>query len=184
MADYTDNALLSCIKALDNVVLPAVDPADPLASEQLRLVSGFMKFLRSRLPYWQARQFFELHHYLGLARSLAADARLAPDEVSQRMDSAIEQANAVQLEASPPLAEIRAATAALAAPISALVRVVAKADPGLRQRVEQKILSHSKQWVDMQRTWFLPQGFELRAGELPSLDDVLTGPAPTQLAAG
>lgn len=77
MADYTDNALLASIKALNEVVLPALDPSDPLATEQLRLVAGFLKFLGARLPYVHDRNRFELEHYLALAGRLAADARLA-----------------------------------------------------------------------------------------------------------
>lgn len=182
MADYTDNIFLASIKALDNVVLPAVDPADPLAGEQLRLVSGFLKFLRSRGPRLGLRLHFELGHYLSLAQDVAVDARLVSDEVSLRLESAIEQAVAMQRQACAPDSEIRAATAALAAPISALVRLVAGAEVGLRRRVEQKVVTGSKRWVDMQRSWFLPQGFELRPGDLPGLDESLATPeaAPRQ----
>ncbi|WP_213956828.1 hypothetical protein [Variovorax sp. dw_954] len=170
MADYTDNALLASIKALEKVILPAVDPADPLAGEQLRLVAGFLKFLRTRLPHWQLRQVFELNHYLALAEQLAADARSASDGIFLQLASAIEQAHVVQRQDAAPLADIRAATAALSAPISALARAVATADAPLRKRVEHTILAGSRRWVDMQRTWFAPQGFELRPGELPPLE--------------
>ncbi|GAC1355290.1 MAG: hypothetical protein NVSMB34_08400 [Variovorax sp.] len=173
MADYTDNALLAAIKALEKVVAPAVNPADPLASEQLRLVMGFLKFLRLRLPDWHLRLVFELNHYLGLAEQLADHARLVSDEVSLRLHSAIEQARAVQRQDAAPPDELRAATAALTAPISALARAVATADTGLRKRVEHRILAGSRQWVDMQRAWFAPQGFELRPDELPPLESLL-----------
>ena len=177
MADYTDNALLASIKALDAVVSPAVDPTDPLAGEQLRLVSGFLKFLRARLFHVHDRNRFELEHYLALGEGLAADARLASPEVSQRLDSAIEAAQALLRRPRPAVDEFRSATAALSAPISGLVRVVADADPVLRQRVEQAVLVGSKPWVDMQRAWFVLQGFELHAEELPSLDEALRTPS-------
>ncbi len=80
------------------------------------------------------------------------------------------------------VAEMRSATAALSAPISGLVRVVADADPALRQRVEQTVLVGSKPWVDMQRAWFVVQGFELHADELPCLDEALRA-SPGPLAA-
>jgi hypothetical protein len=180
MADYTDNALLASIKALDQVVLPAVDPADPLAGEQLRLVSGFLKFLRSRLPAWHARQRFELQHYLNMAQQLAADARGVSDEVSQGLDAAIDAARTLQAREAASVAEIVDATAALAAPISALARTVATGPDELRRRVEREVMAGSKRWVDMQRAWFLPQGFELHAGELPSLDASLVACVPAR----
>jgi hypothetical protein len=173
MADYTDNALLASIKALDQVVLPAVDPADPLASEQLRLVSGFLKFLRSRLPHWHARHHFELGHYLDLARQLTEEASNVSGEVSLRLHAALELAQAVRTQEAPSIQNVREATEALAAPIAALSRLAAGASPALRRRVEQKVMAASKRWVDMQRAWFLPQGFELSPGDLPALEAAL-----------
>jgi hypothetical protein len=179
MADYTDNALLASIKALEQVVMPALDPADPLAGEQLRLVTGMLRFMRKRLPDWHQRQRFELAHYLGLAQALAPDARTASAEVSQRMDAAIAHALALAGAPAPAVADIRSASAALSSAISGLARAVAEAEPGLRGRVEHAILAGSKRWVDMQRAWFLPQGFELRPGLLPEL-----GPHLASIPAG
>ena len=173
MADYTDNALRASIKALNEVVLPALDPSDPLATEQLRLVAGFLKFLGARLPYGHDRNRFELEHYLALGERLAADARPASAEVSQRLDQAIDGARILLQGQRVSVADMRSATAALSAPISGLVRVVAHADSALRQRIEQTVLAGSKPWVDMQRAWFVVQGFELHPDELPSLDEAL-----------
>ena len=185
MADYTDNALLASIKALNEVVLPAVDPSDPLAGEQLRLVAGFLKFLGARLPYVHDRNRFELEHYLALGMRLAADARLASPQVAQRLDQAIDEAEALLRGPRASVEEMRRAAAALSAPISGLARVVADAEPALRRRVEQAILVGSKPWVDMQRAWFVVQGFELHPDELPPLDEALrVAPRPLAAARG
>lgn len=173
MADYTDNSLRASIKALNEVVLPALDPSDPLATEQLRLVSGFLKFLGARLPYVHDRNRFELEHYLALGERLIADAQRASPQVSQHLDQAIADARVLLGSRQASVAEMRCITAALSASISGLVRVVAGADPALRQRVEQAVLVGAKPWVDMQRAWFVVQGFELHPNELPSLDDAL-----------
>ena len=183
MADYTDNALRASIKALNEVVLPSVDPTDPLAGEQLRLVAGFLKFLRARLSYMHDRNRFELEHYLALGERLAADARLASTQVSRRLDKAIEDGQALLRSDRASVDEMRSASAALSAPISGLVRVVADADPALRRRVEQTVLVGSKPWVDMQRAWFVVQGFELHPDELPPLDEALRATARPLAAA-
>jgi hypothetical protein len=172
MADYTDNALLASIKALNEVVVPAVDPADPLAREQLRLVTGFLEFLRVRVAHLHERRRFELEHQLALGRRLMPDAA-ASAEVAARLSAAIVQAEAVGADPEASVDALRGATAVLAAATSGLARAVACADPTTRQRVEQTILAHSARWVDMQRAWFLPQGFELHAGELPPLEQAL-----------
>ena len=173
MADYTDNALLASIKALNEVVAPAVDPTDPLAGEQLRLVAGFLKFLGTRLPYVYDRNRFELEHYLALGERLAADAQRASPPVAQRLATALVDARALLQGRGASVDEMRSATAALSAPISGLVRAVADADPALRRRIEQAVLAGSKPWVDMQRAWFVVQGFELHPDELPPLCEAL-----------
>jgi hypothetical protein len=173
MADYTDNAFLASIKALDNVVLPAVDPADPLASEQLRLVSGFLKFFRERLSYWPKRHTFELKHYQSLGQDLLQDASRISAEVEKRLEGALEDARLLELDQGVELQRVREATAALSECISALARLAVAADPDLRRRIEVQIMSASKRWVDMQRSWFKSQGFEHRPGDLPELEEAL-----------
>ena len=173
MADYTDGALQASIKALEQVVLPALDPADPLAGEQLRLVAGFLGFLRQRLGSWHARRAFELDHYLDLGRDAQADARLLSEDVAARLRSAIEHGERVRAQNLPAEGDQRAATAELAACISALVRLTAGADAALRARLQRKVMQGSRRWVEMQRAWFAPQGFEMRASELPPLDRIL-----------
>src|SRR3954452_4273924 len=95
-----DNALGAAIRALEEVVAPAIDPADPLAAEQLVLVIDSLRFLRERLDHLhdRARQFvlvtlarpslrerldhlhdrarFDLRHHLTLARAIAEDVAL------------------------------------------------------------------------------------------------------------
>lgn len=176
MADYTDNALLASIKALDNVVLPAVNPGDPLASEQLRLVSGLLKFMRQRLAYWPQRYHFELDHYLALGQQLHPDAKDLSGEAASRLGDAIDRATTLRQRGDFDLQALQGATAELSQAISALARAAVVAPHGQRRRVERSILEASKRWVDMQRAWFLPQGFELRAGELPELQEVLRRP--------
>lgn len=175
MADYTDNALLASIKALEKVVLPAVNPEDPLAGEQLRLVTGFLKFLRGRLPYWHHRCFFELNHNLALAELVVPDAREVNAEVSARLDNAIDMALQLRAQQSPALDAVGVASQALAEAVSGLVRALPLADAERQRRVEKNVLAASKRWVDMQRAWFLPQGFEMNPDELPSLEYALKG---------
>jgi len=168
MADRNEAALQAAIKALEQAVLPAVDPADPLAGEQLRLVVGYLRLLHSRLPQIQDRSHFELAHHQALAEALGDEARIEGGEVAERFARAIAQA-AEARRAS----EIGAATAALAGAVSGLVRAVASAAPERRQRIERKVAERSRPWIDARRAWFAPLGFELRPTELPALADAL-----------
>lgn len=173
MADHTDNALRASIKALNDVVLPALDPADPLAMEQLRLVASFLEFLRGPLPYLHGRNRFELSAYLELGRRLLPEARLCSAEVVASLESGIAAGAALLMRADASIDAMQSATAELSAAISALVRVVASADDAVRHRVEQAVVSASKPLLDMERSWALPQGFELDAASLPPLASAL-----------
>lgn len=180
MADYTDNALLASIKALEQVVMPAVDAADPLATEQLRLVSGFLKFLRTRMEHGYPRQLFELDHYLRLAQQVTPDAALLDvPGLPSRLAAAVAQGQAVAAQAVALPADVRSAAAALATAVAGVARGAAGADAPLRRRIEQQVLAGSKRWVEMQRAWFAPQGFDLRPDELPALDQALYSPCVT-----
>lgn len=168
MADRNDGALQAAIKALEQAVLPAVNPADPLAGEQLRLAIGYLKLLRTRLGHVEDRALFELQHYRDMAASLHDDARAEGGEIARRFDEAL----ALGTQARRP-ADVRAAAAALSAAVSGLVRAAADAVPERRQRIEHTVARQSRRWVDAQRAWFAPLGFELRPSQLPALDDAL-----------
>lgn len=183
MADNTQNTLAAAIKALEQVIAPAVNATDPLASEQLRLVIGTLKVLGSRLDHIVGRQDFELRHYLQLGQALQGDAHEVSTEIAQRLDAAIE--HALQLQAQPQRSstQTRQATEALASPLSALARHAVAAPQATRLRIERCIVKAQGQWVAMQRAWFLTHGFELRPDELQSLDTLFYGTAslsPTQ----
>jgi hypothetical protein len=169
MADHTENALAASIKALTEVVTPALGTADPVAVEQLRLVIGFLKFLQTRWPLSHARGRFELDHSLRLAQSLIPDARSVSTEVHRRLETGVARAQALLGDAAAGSATFYETSADLSAAVSALLRAAAEGDSDVRQRVERAVLTQAKVSIDAQRAWHLPMGFELEPGELPSL---------------
>lgn len=174
MADSADNALRACIKALTETIAPALDPKDPLAGEQLRLVLGFLSFFRQRMPLMHAREAFELQHALGLAQRLCDDARHLSPELAAALEQAIKQGLAVQQHPEPGLDALRNAAARLAAATSTLVRLCASATDAERAtRVQRTVLDASRAWLDLRRAWFAPQGFEIHPDQVPVLDQVL-----------
>ena len=68
--DHTDAALRAVVKTLRDVVAPALDPADPLAHEQLRLAVDYLEFLRGRFEWLHGRERFDLTHHLDMARAM------------------------------------------------------------------------------------------------------------------
>jgi hypothetical protein len=177
MADLTDNGLRASIKALDEVVAPAVDAGNPLAVEQLRLVSRFLGFLRSRLQYQAERDRFELRHYLALAGALRADAAACGPSCATLIADAIDAGTTPFERGDASTHEIRSAVERLTAAVSVLVRSVADADPTLRQRVERTVVAASKSLFDVQRAWYLPIGFEPDPEQVPNIEAALSAAA-------
>ena len=173
MADRTDNALRACMKALDEVIAPAIDPAHPLANEQLRLVRGFLAFFAARMDHVPRRERFELEHYRAMGARLLPLAQGVAADTAARLEDAVAQAGATLAGAEPSNDALRAATARLTAAVSSLVRCSARAEPALRDAIERQVFTHSRALVDLQRTWFALQGFDLHPEQLRSLDDAL-----------
>src|SRR3954468_14028882 len=131
-----DNALGASIRALEEVVTPALDPADPLAAEQLALVIDNLKFLRERLDFQHDRARFDLRHHLKLAQAIRDDVGL---------DEEIEAATALYDRADARTPELRDGAAVLAAALRTAVR---EADDDVRPRIELAIVAGSRERIE------------------------------------
>lgn len=176
MADHIDNGLIASIKALTDVVAQSVDPSNPLAREQLTLVTRYLGFLRQRLPYQFERDRFELDHYLALAKALTGLAQNGVVAGAPSLEAAVSAGEAVLLSARPTTAQVRSAIDKLTTAISVLVRCVAAAEPDLRRQVERKVTVASARLFDLQRAWYLPMGFEPDPKLVPTLEQALAAP--------
>ncbi len=173
MIDQMDDGLRAAIKALDEVVAPALDKSNPLAVEQLRLVSRFLGFVRARIDVQAERDRFELRHQLALARELAALQTPGVAEAAAVLAQAIAQAEPLLQRDSCSQHELRAGIDALTAAIAVLVRSVAVADEARRRPIERAIVIASRALLDVQRAWFLPIGFEPDPDRVPPLAQAL-----------
>jgi hypothetical protein len=160
MMDHTDTTLRAAVKALEEVVAPAVDPEDPLAIQQLRLVIDALRFLRDRLDYLHDRYRFEVGHHLALAKSITDDAAACSAASARTLHEAIEAADAVFTRADARDPELRSASAALAAAIRTVVRDAAGTHNEAGRRIEQRIVSATARQVVADRAWHWPQGFD------------------------
>ena len=68
-----DIQIQSMIKAMIDVVLPAVDPEHKMAQEQARLVIGTLHLIAKRLPLAYRYDCDELHRYVVFARELTSE---------------------------------------------------------------------------------------------------------------
>jgi hypothetical protein len=176
MADHIDNGLIASIKALNDVVAQSIDNSNPLAREQLTLVTRYLGFLRQRLPYQFERDRFELDHYVALAKALTGIAQNSVVAGAPSLETVVNDGEAVLLNSRPTTAQVRSAIDNLTTAISVLVRCVADAAPDLRRQVERTVTKASASLFDLQRAWYLPMGFEPDPKFLPTLEQALAAP--------
>jgi len=158
------------IKALSQVVLPAIDPGNALAREQAQLVIGHLQLIAVQ---WDKALPFE-------AQSLAALR-----ELGQRLASAAEGGSAT-VQAAAQLREalaVREDGAALGSAIDSLIRA-ASADgaAGFRAQLDQAVLEHGALQAWRERVWFAGNGLDPDPSALPSIDEMLGGARPPRPA--
>jgi hypothetical protein len=172
MPDYSDNSFRAAIKALDDVVAPAVDRTNPLAVEQLRLVSQFLSFYRSRRPSILAYERAELELYRELSLELHA---IVPDAHSELRNALLDAATKARSAGDGADANIVASlTSELTELISQLVDALQGAEPRVRREAERMIVERSGAVLELKRAWFSPLGFESVSGADRTLESLLS----------
>lgn len=173
MADHTANAMAAAARAMEEVVLPAIDPAHPLAREQAGLVLKYLRLWGSRLDHLYDRNRFELGHYLGLAQDLAAGPMPPSGAIAAALDEAVAAGRSLMDEPGARAPDMQAAAQRLAGVISALVRTAGSLNDGSSAHIEALVLERSKDLLDAQRAWFGPQGWEPDPAKIPPIEAAL-----------
>lgn len=172
--DHSDTGLRAIGKSLSDVVAPAVNRADPLAGEQLRLAIDYVEFVRNRLDYYYDREQFELRHHLGMARTLRDIAPSIGDARLTVLKTAIADGERTQATAGVSSRKLKRITASLAAVIAAIVRQSASMDESIRTKIERSVLEATDERIAFERSWYLPLGFDPAPTEVVKLE-VLCG---------
>lgn len=168
-----DVRLQSVIKAIEQVILPAVDPANPLAREQASLAIGHLYMMRGQLPF--------LSDYETLCRDEIA--RLGERLVAIAAGGAETQAATAALEdvLDPDRGSGSDATLSLgkrrqriAEAIDALIRAsVVDGSKIFRDVSENLVLDYGICQTARDRAWFKASGLDPDCATLPSAAEIL-----------
>lgn len=175
MADVTENGLRAAVKALTDVVAPALSATDPLAHEQLKLVVDYLQFVRSRLDFLYQRDRFELEHHLSMARTLRSIDAPWPASAAETFDAAIRAGTVATQATDTSATALKAAGAALAAAVREGVREAASFDADVRGRIERAVLYASDRRIAFERAWYLPLGLDPMPGEVAPVASFFAG---------
>ena len=172
--DVTENGLRSAVKSLTDIVSPAVNPKDPLANEQLKLVIDYLEFVRSRIDYLCFRETFELRANLKIAEAFHHCGAPISDQNRTILEASVSNAHKV-LDAHELRGDvIRTVASEVAAIIREIVRESSGFDVTFRHKVEQIVLDMSAERINFERSWYLPLGFDPSPKEVPSLNIVIS----------
>lgn len=164
------------IKALTDVVLPAVDPHNKLAQEQGQLAVGMLQLVAQRQHLMYRFDRDELARFLALADTLQQHASGLPgvaDALGALAASAAAGADVLARAQAEP-GELEDANFALRETVGALVTqaCVGSAMSDLKP-LTQTVNEHAKAQLLRERVWLLPQGWEPDAKALPSIEALI-----------
>lgn len=168
--DHTDVGLRAVVRALVDVVTPAVDAENALAREQLRLSIDYIEFVSQRLEYLQEREVFDLRNHLAMAREVGEIAGdLEGRAEGRRLGEAIAKGDAALSAGTPPMRTLKAATAGLAAAVADMVRIAPTLAPSVSTAIEKAVIRFSKERIAFERSWYRPLGFDPDSEGVPSV---------------
>ena len=170
-----DIQLQTAIRALTEVVAPALDAGNALAVEQLQIVIGMLHLMATRLPLQFRYDCDELARLLEFCRALTADIDDdAHGEAICTLGGASTEGAAILARAQADPAEILRAIRDLRTFSGALITAVYRdGSDAARTRITDLALAHADQQLLRERAWVAPQGWETQPEELPAITDLL-----------
>lgn len=172
MPDHTPNMLAAAARAMDEVIRPAIDPDQPLAQEQARIVSSVLAFVEGRWAWSHARHVFELRHMIDVVAELQPHAEQVSSGLAAEFAAGRAAAIAVLDDPEAGAALLQSRARELATLVTALVRTIGTRDDEPAQQVTWIVLRSSQAFLEAQRAWFAPTGWEAHPEELPSLREI------------
>jgi hypothetical protein len=172
-----DIQIQAVLKAFTDVILPALDPANPLAQEQARLCMGHLGLVAARLSLQYRYDRDELERSVASARRIRQQsglAALAPRALRALAGCQVQAEDVLERSRAEPQ-ELIDAVRALRKATGQLVQEAFENDPqGSRTSdLQREVSRSSKEQLLRERSWVLPQGFEADPSAIPAIETLL-----------
>jgi hypothetical protein len=164
------------IKAMTDVVLPAVDPENKLAREQAGLVVVMLRFLAERLPLAARYDRCELTRAVKLSARLGAHSRggARTELAARQLREDAAAAGELLARAGADPAELESAVRVMRSAVAAFVQSVYEdGEKGCKLEVRRLVLEAAKEDLLHERAWVLPQGWELDPAAIPPIESLI-----------
>lgn len=150
MQPSIDLRLRTMMKALSDVVMPAIDPGNRVALEQAGIVLGSMDMLREQIDYAHWYEVVDLNSLCQLAEALTrVPAIAAPDVLGTACAVALPMASRHDVS----LTQLRETSVALREAISVCVENAYAQPAEIRQAVQRLVLDHSRGQIGRERAY-------------------------------
>jgi hypothetical protein len=165
MIQTFDEQLQVVLRALKDVVAPALTGAEKHVTEQLHLCMVTLSYVKTRLP--DARRYFrmELSSYIALAEAAVGIAQGNLGPLVSKLSGDVAAGKAELQQSESDIEEYRAITMCLREQLAALSN--AAVGTPCKETLDRMILEKSGDLLMQYRLWCAPFGFELKPEDLP-----------------
>ena len=170
----------SVIKALQDVILPAVDPANKLAIEQGHLAINQLTILLQCLPLMYRYDRDELSRFLELGTNLRHEvAGMAGSEhVLEALEEAMLTGTDILKKAGAEPQDLEAANFLLREKIGAIITAIyAENETPALKNVAAAVMSHASEQLLRERALLINQGWEPDPKSIPPIESLIAGQA-------
>ena len=163
------------VKAMETIVMPAVDRENDLAMEQAQLIIGHLKLLNTQ---WDMAYLYEkqaLEEIKSLARDLLSVSAggLKTQSARQEVDAAI---NSVPESLPYTSTAINRYAVSLGNAVDALIYACHDdGTPDFKQHMGKLMIAAGEKYVMRERVWFQGTGLDPEPKSLPSIEAMLNG---------
>lgn len=158
------------LRALREVIIPAIDPSNRPALEQAALSSALVELIADRLPHLGALRRRELTTLVEVAEALMEDT---PPEAREALGSATATARAVLDRPGADMRPVADAEQALSTRLCQAIATAAAAGPECYAIVQRKTLATMRRQTLLGRAWFATTGLDPAPNTLPSLEELI-----------
>lgn len=167
-----DTRLHAMLRSLKEVVLPAIDPQQRLALDQVNIIIGNLNMLIGQHDRQVHYLLAEMRDYSAMLRELAGLAATA-DAESESFLAEIEPLLAVDL---PLPAQLVDSLRQLKGRVDARLQLLLdSAEPGTVSAAQQLVIKYARPQLLRERAWVVRAGFELEPDNIPTLDTLING---------
>lgn len=163
-------ALKAALKALTDVVLPALPADNQMAQEQGHLIVALLSLIADRIGTEFAYDKDELARLIGLGDQLNGDTPFA---------EALDQARAILAKAGASPADLQATIAMLRGAIGQQATALSARSDAEAQAASKAILQSGREQTLRERSWLLSQGWEVDPASVPPIAALLDNESKT-----